>query len=108
MLWLLISSDIVAYKHYQSFAAGKSKFAMFFNLTSVGMSGAPGMVEVEEVEETEEEEDKGPSPNPVLKFILGKELANSNRWVEHTRGIQGSPETQHIRAFQASHSLEPN
>ena len=46
---------------------------------STGMSGAPGMVEVEEVEEVEEEEDKGPSPNPVLKFILGKELASSNR-----------------------------
>ena len=60
-------------------AAEKKEFAIFFKLTSAGMSGAPGMVEVEEVEESEEEEDKGPSPNPVLKFILGKELASSNR-----------------------------
>lgn len=45
-----------------------------------GLSGAPGMVPEESVEETEEEEeDKDPSPNPVLKFILGKELAKSNR-----------------------------
>jgi len=46
-----------------------------------GLTGAPGMVEVEVSKEEEEEEELGPPPSPALALLLGKELARSNRLV---------------------------